>query len=105
MRHIVLSFLLMIISIGKVYGTSLWREGANLFIDHNARRVGDVITVIISESSVATHSTSTERGKEAMARGGPLAVAEEEVNILGWIPFFGASGRTEAKGEARTTRS
>lgn len=105
MRRFVWSILMIMGLATHVYGASLWREGANLFTDHKARRPGDIITIIISESSVASHSNSTEREKEAKAEGGPTAVAEGETNLLDFIPFFGAAGKTEYKGEAKTTRA
>ncbi|HAV42741.1 TPA: flagellar biosynthesis protein FlgH [bacterium] len=87
----------------QVLADSLWQEGSNLFSDHKARKVGDVVTVVIDEWATASHATSTARGKEAKADGGPKAGLAK--NLLSFIPTFGAAGKTEYKGEGKTTRS
>lgn len=81
---------------------SLWRD-RNLFSDRKARGIGDIVTIVISETAAATHTNSTERGKEAKAEGGPKGGLTK--NLLDFIPFFGAEGKTEYKGEGKTTRS
>lgn len=105
MRISILSFSLIMVFVSHVEAESLWRTGANLFTDHKARGVGDTLTIIISESAVASHTNATEREKGAKASGGPTGVAEGERNLLGFLPFFGGSGKTEYKGEAKTKRS
>lgn len=82
---------------------SLWRKDTNFFSDRKARGVGDIVTITISEAAIAFHSISTERGKEAKAEGGPKGGLAN--NLLDFIPIFGAEGKTEYKGEGKTTRS
>lgn len=46
---------------------SLWREGAaaaNLFADHRARAVGDLVTIVIVESSSSSRSANTTTSKD-----------------------------------------
>lgn len=43
---------------------SLWSNQTNPLIDRTARRVGDLITIIISEQSIASFSASTDLKKE-----------------------------------------
>lgn len=88
----------------QAWAGSLWRRDANLFSDHKARDVGDIVTIIISERATASHSISTEHGKEAMVEGGPKGGRLAD-NLLDFLPFFGAEGKTEYKGEGKTTRS
>jgi flagellar L-ring protein precursor FlgH len=46
---------------------SLWREGAagaSLFVDHRARGVNDIVTIIISEQSTSSRSAKTTTSQE-----------------------------------------
>ncbi|MEG6585102.1 flagellar basal body L-ring protein FlgH [Dendrosporobacter sp. 1207_IL3150] len=54
------------ISIGQA--TSLWSDSAStagLFIDHKARAVGDVLTIIINENSTASRTGSASNSKSS----------------------------------------
>ena len=55
------------------YANSLWvgqsATTSSLFVDHKARQVNDIITVIISETSSATRSASTTTGRETKVDG------------------------------------
>ncbi|WP_371372219.1 flagellar basal body L-ring protein FlgH [Sporomusa aerivorans] len=58
----------MILPVPHVQAESLWSENtpaANLFIDHRAHAVGDIVTIIISESSSATRKGNTSNSKSA----------------------------------------
>ena len=44
---------------------SLWVDGKSPFTDRTARRAGDLITILISESSVATLAANTSTSKKA----------------------------------------
>jgi len=43
---------------------SLWSNGANPFTDRTARKAGDLVTILISESSVATMAANTTTSKK-----------------------------------------
>jgi flagellar L-ring protein precursor FlgH len=46
---------------------SLWREGAggsNLFADHRARAVNDIVTIVVVEQSTQSRSASTKTSKD-----------------------------------------
>jgi flagellar L-ring protein precursor FlgH len=76
-------------------------EGA-LFIDRKARAVGDIVTVIVAESTAASHRTTTERAKDIGISGGATPAEE---NLLDFIKFFGASGTSSYRGEGTTIRT
>ncbi|MEW5768479.1 MAG: flagellar basal body L-ring protein FlgH [bacterium] len=80
---------------------SLWSERSNYFIDHKARQPGDIITVLITESSNATHAASTKRDKDVSVDGGPTSVTK---NLLDFLPFFGGKAKSAYKGSGSTTR-
>jgi flagellar L-ring protein precursor FlgH len=44
---------------------SLWRDGASLFEDRKARRVNDLVTVLISEQSAASKKATTNAGRDS----------------------------------------
>lgn len=46
---------------------SLWREGApgaSLFVDHRARGVNDIVTILIAEQSAASRSATTKTSQD-----------------------------------------
>jgi flagellar L-ring protein precursor FlgH len=75
----------------------------SLFSDHKARQVGDLLTVLIMESSQATHSakTVTKKNHKTEAKGGPGTGA------LSLLPDFGFSGegKNEYDGQGSTIKS
>jgi len=74
--------LVLLITANPVAAQSLWSDTASatsLFADHKARAVGDVVTIIINESSSATRSgnaTNTKSSSTDMNAG---------VGIFKWI--------------------
>jgi len=76
------------------YGQSM-----SLFTDIKANRVGDILTVLIYESSNASTQaeTKTEKSSDFSTAGGP------GIGTLDFIPLFGASGENsnsfDGKGE------
>jgi len=55
------------------YAVSLWKgeyaPTSSLFTDHKARRVHDIITVLISEEATASRTATTTTGRETTAEG------------------------------------
>ncbi len=81
---------------------SLWSEGAgSLFDDFKARRVGDLLTIIVSESTTASARADTAVSKSESASTtagvGPL------LNFL-W-PQLSASGKTDSTVQGNTARA
>jgi flagellar L-ring protein precursor FlgH len=63
-----LSFLAAIFPAGSpVQAESLWNDQSNLFADHRARAVGDILTIVINEVSTAYRSGNASNSKSASA--------------------------------------
>ncbi len=104
------NFIILIFYIGVSFqiatGSGLnFTEAANnsLFSDHKARKVGDLLTVLIVENAEASHSakTVTKKKQKTEAKGGPGTGA------LGFIPLFNFSGegKNEYDGQGSTIKS
>jgi flagellar L-ring protein precursor FlgH len=85
---------------------SLWLRGngESRYVDIKARDVGDILTVIINESSQAAHQSVTKRAKQVDISGAPEEGEAGKKNILGFLPFIGAKGETKFSGAGATTR-
>jgi flagellar L-ring protein precursor FlgH len=73
-------------------------RGTSLFSDVKAWQVGDVITIIIRESSSATSSASTETAFQNGVSGGP------GTGILDLVPSWGLDYENTYKGDGATQR-
>lgn len=62
---LVLTLLLVLAFAPIGQATSLWSDGGSLFADHKARAVGDVLTIIVSETMSAKRSGDTANGKSS----------------------------------------
>ncbi|MBL0731451.1 MAG: flagellar basal body L-ring protein FlgH [Desulfosarcina sp.] len=70
---------------------SLWQDNgplSELFIDSKARRVGDIVTIKIVESSSATNTASTKTGRKSSVAGGVDNFFNMEKRYPGTHPFF-----------------
>jgi flagellar L-ring protein precursor FlgH len=76
--------------------------GRGLFCDHKARKVGDIVTVLVQESSTALSKTSTKRAKDAKIEAGPKKI---EGNLLGFLPPLGFKSKSSYKGSGATVRT
>lgn len=81
-------------------GGSLWRDGDSLFSDRKARRVGDLVTIIIVERAQATQTASTQTGREGALQVGPISLAD----LLPVIPPIGGSASDKSNSSGSTTR-
>lgn len=86
------------------HAQSLWTDRSSFYADHKAREVGDIITVIISETTAASHKTATQRAKDLQLDGGPQSKGKGITNLLDFIPTFGAKAKSSYKGKAATDR-
>ncbi|MFH1896825.1 MAG: flagellar basal body L-ring protein FlgH [Candidatus Desantisbacteria bacterium] len=87
---------------------SLWLKGGqeSLYADSKAKKKGDTLTVIITESSQASHKSVTKRAKDISLNGAPDAVATGgKANLLSFLPFFGAKAKSSFNGAGATTRT
>lgn len=94
--------LTFMLSFGTVEAASLWSDNspaANMFVDRKARGVGDILTIIISETSTATRNGATSNSKTASAS------ADAGVGPLTFIPStsYGTSDSTKTSGSITNT--
>ncbi len=83
MRYLILPIFLisMILPGTPAWGTSLFdEEGCELFTCHKASNIGDLVTIIISESTQATNRATTETDK-SLNTDGELTVT----GFLQWV--------------------
>lgn len=86
----------------EVPSGSLWsHRSESLFADFKARRLGDVLTIIVLESTSASARAETKTSKDESASTtaglGPI--------LRAILPEWGASGRMDMNGSGSTTRS
>jgi len=92
-------------SFGRPSGAdSLWAksEGSpigNLFSDNKARRVGDTVTVLISETTVSTAKAETKSSKDESGSFGPGK------GLFRFLPTLSASGQMSTNAAGTTTRA
>lgn len=80
---------------------SLWTESSSsLFADNKARRVGDVLTIVISEQTRAVAQASTKADKSESATFGPGTGF-----LLGQLKRLGIAGSTDISASGQTNRS
>lgn len=86
----------------EVPSGSLWNEdSSSLYVDFKARKVGDLLTIVVLESTVAAAKAETKTSKSESASTtagiGPL--------LKIFLPELGASGKADSSGTGSTTRS
>lgn len=98
-----------------IQSTSLWTDGSPLtgaYNDNRARRVGDVVTVVVVESSEATREASTDLKRDASVDASVTAALGAPLNFgmgklygsQGFEPSIGAGTSNSFKGAGSTTR-
>ena len=73
------------------YEGSLWRDDgpfSDLFKDHKARTVGDIVTISIVESSSASNRATTQTGRKSSVSGGIEKFFNMEKHFPVSHPFF-----------------
>lgn len=84
-----------------VVADSLWKDGArSLYADRKAIREGDVLTVLIFESTTASSRADTKTGKSESASTKPGVGP-----LLSLLPEWSVSGKTGSQASGSTTRS
>ncbi|HEX3000124.1 MAG TPA: flagellar basal body L-ring protein FlgH [Armatimonadota bacterium] len=84
-----------------VTADSLWKSGSSLPLvaDRRARQVGDLLTVAIAESAVASQQATTQSAKKQSA------TVEPSTGILRMLPQVGYSDGHTYNGQGTTSRS
>ena len=85
--------------VGDVQAKSLWSDGASVFSDKKARNVGDILTIVINESTTQSMTKSSTNEKEASVNLGAGS------GIFSFLKAAGASSSDsfEANGNATGT--
>ncbi len=86
---------------------SLWADNtimADLFSDTKARRIGDIVTIQVSESSSAENSASTDTDRESSLSAGIQEFFGADVDTLDNFNVQGGI-ESEFEGSGSTTRS
>ena len=101
MRKILLIFYILFF-VGAIYADSLWND-ESLYVDKKANKVGDIVTIIISENSVAKTSSGTDTSKDDTLS----LSASNNTGELAFLPLFtsSAKGKHKYKGSGNTSRS
>lgn len=68
------------------------------YFDHKASQVGDLVTIIIVESSKASSQAATNTGKDGQVGVSPSG------GVLNFIPIFGIRGESRSDSKGSTTR-
>ncbi len=74
-------------------------SGRGLFTNLKAHREGDVVTIIISEATVADATSRTDANTKAEVGGGP------GLGVLDLIDIWGLDTESKFKGDGRTQRT
>ncbi len=77
------SILWLMLSASQAFASSLWSDTAQtsvLFGDQRARAVGDILTVVVNESSTASRTGSSSNSKSAANN------VDKGTGLLGFIP-------------------
>lgn len=98
------SGLLVLALVGESSGESLWRDVGHgfLFIDSKARHAGDIVTVLVTESSALNRQAETNTKKES--------TNSANLSSLFGLPLgdktqYAFEGANEHKGSGSVTRS
>ncbi len=97
-------FLLIIVVIFMMssfgYAASLWPKDKkdSLFSDNRAKKIGDIVTILITENSSTSQSVSRKIGKKSSIQGGA------GTGVLDFIPVWGLNTSTTLKGGGSVTR-
>lgn len=83
----------------SVNAESLWKDNFNLFSDHKAKKVGDIITITISETASAIQKASTinKENSNTNVNGGS--------GFLNFFPLGSAGASSSYNGNGSTIRN
>ncbi len=73
--------------------------GTSMFSNLKALGVGDVVTIIIRESAVASSNAKTESNNKQQTKGGPGA------GLLGFMDLWGLDFQNKYSGDGKTERT
>lgn len=92
-----------VVTTGSLYKTG-WSNG--LYSDTKARRVGDIITVLLQENTQASKTAKTETKKETDAKLSPLVGLNGAAPTIGGNTLqLGVTSNGQFKGDAKSNQS
>ena len=99
-RPTILATLLLLLGVTATLAGALWDAdgGGSLFTNRKAHRVGDILTVFISESSSASSDAQTDTENKTELGG------EAGSGFLDFIPLWGVTSENKYKGKGKTSR-
>jgi flagellar L-ring protein FlgH len=78
----------------------------NLYSDNKARHEGDIITVVLRESTQASKKAKTEMQKDSSTSFEPMVgLGGRNVSVAGNVLQFGADSTSDYKGDAKADQS
>lgn len=93
--------LISVMLCGAIAADSLWKDGnRSLYADRKAVKEGDVLTVLIYESTTASSRADTKTSKSDSASTKPGVGP-----LLSLLPEWSLSGKTNSQASGSTTRS
>ncbi len=87
---------------GQASGQSLFREDANLYSDRKPARVGDIVTVVVSENSHTkdeAKTTASEKTTNDLKEGNGI------FDYLDWLTGIGFGSNVKSEGDSKTERT
>jgi len=107
MKKIAAGAFVMMFFLGASFGKSLWRDdAARLFCDRKAYKVGDIVTVVISEGTSAKKSAEVEHEKSSSVKGGLSTLLFPNIGKhKGTAPAWDVSNETKSEADSEMTRS
>ena len=99
------------LALGQTQGDSLWSKetAVSLYTDHKAKRVGDIITVIVLESNSASRNSSakTEKKSDINASISDFINPNLAANVLGKVqsPKLGTTSQSKFEGKGAVNNS
>lgn len=101
------SIFLIVVSAGESSGESLWRDIGSgfLFVDTKARHAGDIVTVLVTESSSLNRQAETNTKKESKNQGKLADFFGMPLGLDSKYAKYGFEGANEHKGSGSITRS
>ena len=99
------------LALGQTQGDSLWSEetAVSLYTDHKAKRVGDIITVIVLESNSASRNSSakTEKKSDINASISNFINPNLAGKVLGKVqsPKLGTTSQSKFEGKGAVNNS
>jgi flagellar L-ring protein precursor FlgH len=99
------------LALGQTQADSLWSKetAVSLYTDHKAKRVGDIITVIVLESNSASRNSSakTEKKSDINASISDFINPNLAANVLGKVqsPKLGTTSQSKFEGKGAVNNS